>query len=346
MGINTLEKQVNRFARIRMAHLPSAIEPLDNLSRALGGPRIFVKRDDQIGLGIGGNKTRKLEFLLGEAVRLGKKKVVTFGGLQSNHARQTAAAARKVGLEPILFLFGDDPGEYPGNLLLDLLAGATIHFTPMKTGVERLEEAIERMREMALEFPDVSEEDTYIIPVGGGAPVGLLGYLNAALEIQKQAEEMDIRIDHVAVAAGTGGTVAGLMAGFRLLGSSTKVVGIDVGSLWVDFRDSIAKVATRTGRQIDPGISFSPDDVTLYTDYVGEGYAIPSEGCIEAIGLLARYEGLFIDPVYTGKAMAGLIDLVRKGTFGGEETVLFLHTGGLPALFAKGDIILKGLNRR
>ncbi len=335
-----LERRLTEFPRVRMAHLPSAVEPLENLSRHLGGPKVLVKRDDQIGLGIGGNKTRKLEFLLGDAMAQGKRKVVTFGGLQSNHARQTAAAARKTGLEPILFLFGEDPGTYPGNLLLDLLAGATIHFTPMETGVERLEEAMERMRRTALSFPDVSEEDTYIIPVGGGAPVGLLGYVNAAPEIESQADAMGVRFDYVVVAAGTGGTISGLMAGFRLMGSSTRVIGIDVGALWKDFRSSIAAVATNTARLIDPNVSFTPDDVLLYTDYVGEGYAIPSEGCVEAIKLLARHEGLFVDPVYTGKAMAGLIDLIRKGTFGRGETVLFLHTGGLPALFAQGDRIL------
>ncbi len=343
MEQKALEMRLEGFPRVRMAHLPSAVEPLENLSRHLGGPRIFVKRDDQIGLGIGGNKTRKLEFLLGDAIAQGKSKVVTFGGLQSNHARQTAAAARKTGLEPILFLFGEDPGSYPGNLLLDLLAGAKIHFTPMETGVERLEEAIARMRRVALSSPDVSEEDTYIIPVGGGSTVGLLGYVNAALEIQRQADAMGTRFDYVVVAAGTGGTLSGLMAGFRLLGSPTRVVGIDVGSLWKDFRDSVAAVATETAGLIDAGVSFTPDDVALYTDYVGEGYAIPSEAGVEAIKLLARLEGLFVDPVYTGKAMAGLIDLIRKGTFKEGETVLFLHTGGLPALFAQGDIILKRL---
>ena len=343
MEQETLGERLERFPRVRMAHLPSAVEPLKNLSSYLGGPRIFVKRDDQIGLGIGGNKTRKLEFLLGDAMAQGKSKVVTFGGLQSNHARQTAAAARKVGLEPILFLFGEDPGVYPGNLLLDLLAGATIHFTPMETGTERLEEAIERMRQMALSFPDVSEDDTYIIPVGGGSPVGLLGYVNAALEIQRQADAMGLRFDYVVVAAGTGGTLSGLMAGFRVLGSPTRVVWIDVGALWIDFRDSVAAVATRTARLVDPDVAFTSAEVILYTDYVGKGYAIPSDAGVEAIKLLARHEGIFVDPVYTGKAMAGMIDLIRRGTFDKDETVLFLHTGGLPALFAQGDLILRAL---
>jgi L-cysteate sulfo-lyase len=340
MNTRELARKLDEFPRQRFAYLPTRMEFLRNLSNELGGPRIFIKRDDQIGLGIGGNKTRKLEFLLGDALSKGMRKVVTFGGPQSNHARQTVAAARKVGLEPILFLFGEEPEEYTGNLLLDRLMGATIHFIPFESGAKKLEEAVEDMKAEALSFPEVSAEDSYLIPVGGESPVGLLGYVAAALEISMQAEDKGIDIDYVVVAAGTGGTVAGLTAGFKLLGAQTKVVGVDVGALWKDFKPSIAASATLTARQIQPEVTVEQDDFVLVEGFVGDGYAIPSKEGVEAISLLARHEGIFLDPVYTGKGMAGLIGLVRQGFFKGSDNVLFVHTGGVPALFAMSREVL------
>ncbi len=340
MDSKSLADKLNEFPRARFAYLPSNIEHMKNLSSALGGPNIFIKRDDQIGLGIGGNKTRKLEFLLGDAISQGKKKVVTFGGPQSNHARQTVAAARKLGLEPVLFLFGEEPQEYTGNLLLDRLMDATIHFIPFESGSKRLEDAVADMKAEALSSPDVSEEDSYIIPVGGESPIGLLGYVGAALEIQQQMETKGLRLDYVVVAAGTGGTVAGLTAGFRLLGTNVKVIGIDVGALWKDFEPSIAASATSTAQQIDPGMTITREDFILVEGFVGDGYAIPSKEGVEAIRMLARHEGIFLDPVYTGKGMAGLIGLAREGFFKPSDNVLFVHTGGVPALFAKGKEVL------
>ncbi len=340
MQCEELAARLEEFPRRHFAYLPSNIEFLGNLTEILEGPRIFVKRDDQIGLGIGGNKTRKLEFLLGDALEQGKSKVVTFGGPQSNHARQTVAAARRVGLDPILFLFGEEPEEYTGNLLLDRLMGATIHFIPFESGAKRLEEAVRDMKSEALSFPDVSPQDSYLIPVGGESPVGLLGYVNAALEIHRQMETMGIELSHVVVAAGTGGTVAGLTAGFRLLGSGVKVIGVDVGALWKEFEPSIASSATATARQIDSEIEITVEDFLLVSGFVGDGYAVPSKEGVEAIRLLARHEGIFLDPVYTGKGMAGLIGLVRKGFFDRSDNVLFIHTGGVPALFAKGKEVL------
>jgi D-cysteine desulfhydrase family pyridoxal phosphate-dependent enzyme len=329
-------KSLDEFPRVRFAHLPSALEEMLNLSKALGGPSIWVKRDDQIGLGVGGNKVRKLEFLMGEALSKGAKKVVTFGGVHSNHVRQTASAARKLGLEPILFILGKKPEKYKGNLLLDRLYGAELKFVDLGEAGGRMtiETAEKLMRGMARLFPSVGWRETYIIPLGGHSPVGCLGYVNAAFELAKQAEERNLKVDYVVTAVGTGGTMAGLMAGFRLLGAGTKVIGIDVGGLWKGFKGSIARMASQVAELLGEKVPFREEDVLLYEDYVGEAYAHPTPECWEAIRLLARKEGLVLDPIYTGKAMAGLIDLVCKGVLKEGETVVFLHTGGSPSLYA------------
>ena len=329
-------KSLDEFPRIRFAHLPSALEELPRLSELLGGPRILVKRDDQIGLGIGGNKTRKLEFLIADALAKGAKKVVTFGGPQSNHVRQTASAARKVGLEPVIIILGEEPERFQGNLLLDKLYGADIRFLNLGGGEARLtlEQARKLMHAAARVMPGLRGRGVYIIPVGGHSPIGILGYVNAAFELHKQAQERGFNVDYVVVAAGTGGTMAGLMAGFRLLGAKTKVIGIDVGKLWKAFPKSIAKMANEVGKLLGEDLRFTPEEVSLYEDYVGEAYAVPTPECIEAIKLLARNEGLILDPVYTGKAMGGLLDLARKGVFNKEDTVVFFHTGGTPGIYA------------
>jgi D-cysteine desulfhydrase family pyridoxal phosphate-dependent enzyme len=329
-------KSLDEFPRVRFAHLPSALEEMLNLSKALGGPSIWVKRDDQIGLGVGGNKVRKLEFLMGEALSKGAKKVVTFGGVHSNHVRQTASAARKLGLEPILFILGKKPEKYKGNLLLDRLYGAELKFVDLGEAGGRMtiETAEKLMRGMARLFPSVGWRETYIIPLGGHSPVGCLGYVNAAFELAKQAEDRNLKVDYVVAAVGTGGTMAGLMAGFRLLGAGTKVIGIDVGGLWKGFKGSIARMASQVAELLGEKVPFREEDVLLYEDYVGEAYAHPTPECWEAIRLLARKEGLVLDPIYTGKAMAGLIDLVCKGVLKEGETVVFLHTGGSPSLYA------------
>ena len=328
------------FPRVRFAHLPSALEELPRFSEALGGPRILIKRDDQIGLGVGGNKTRKLEFLIADALEKGARKVVTFGGLQSNHARQTASAARKVGLEPVLVLSGKKPERFQGNLLLDRIYGADIRFVNLLEGkgLLTIEEARRIMELGARALPGLGGKDVYFIPVGGHSPVGILGYVNAALELHRQAQERGIRVDYAVVAAGTGGTMAGLMAGFRLAGADTKVLGIDVGRLWRNFPASIARMANEVGELLGEELGFAAGDVHLYTDYVGKAYAVPTEECVEAIKLLARTEGIVLDPVYTGKAMAGLVDLVRKKVIGEGETVVFFHTGGVPGLFAYEEL--------
>ena len=341
-------KSLDEFPRARLAHLPSALEEMPNLSGLLGGPDLWVKRDDQIGLGIGGNKTRKLEFLMGEALAKGARKVATFGGLQSNHARQTASAARKLGLEPILFLLGERPQEYKGNLLLDRLYGAELRFLdPGKLGGWTTIEAAEKLMGVAARLSlGLEWRETYVIPVGGHTPIGALGYVNAAFELAEQAEDRGLKVDYVVTAAGTGGTMAGLLAGFRLLGAETRVIGIDVGRLWRGFRGSIARMAGQVTRLLGEEISFGEEDVLLYEDYVGQAYAHPTPECLEAIRLAARQEGLVLDPIYTGKAMAGLIDLVRRGVLKRGQTVVFFHTGGSPAIFAFEELFAWDADQR
>lgn len=334
-----MTRSLNDFPRARFAHLPSALDPLANLTRTLRGPQLWVKRDDQIGLGIGGNKARKLEFLMGAAIAKGTRKVVTFGGLQSNHTRQTASAARRLGLEPHLFLLARQPKQVRGNLLLDELTGACIHFVGRGVGRRSIESAIRMMWLLARRTPGLHWRDTYVIPVGGHSPIGALGYVNAAFELTDQARERGLQVDDVVTAAGTGGTMAGLMAGFALRDTPTRVIGVNVvGDMWTGFRASIARLATRTVQLLGGSRHFTESDVELVEGFVGKRYGVPTPQGVQAIRLLAETEGLFLDPVYTAKAMVGLINLVRQERFHPDENVVFLHTGGTPALFAFDEL--------
>jgi len=323
-------KPLDDFPRAGIARLPSALEPLPRLSAHLGGPALWIKRDDQIGLAIGGNKTRKLDFLMGEALAQGAKRVITFGGPQSNHARQTAAAARRLGLEPILILVGDEPERRQGNLLLDHILGAEVHFVSppgAPSGGISWESP-----DALLDQAGLDRRDAYVIPLGGSCPTGVLGYVEAAFELRAQAQARGLTIDYVVTAAGTGGTAAGLLAGLRLAGADTRVIAIDVGRLHADMATAIAKIATETAVLLGAKAAFRADDLAVH-DYTGERYAQPTPACQDAIRLLARHEGLLLDPVYTGKALAGLIDLIRQGRFQHLDSVVFLHTGGTPALY-------------
>lgn len=339
------ERLVDRlsvFPRAGLAHLPTPLQEMTNLTRTLKGPRLLVKRDDNMGLGVGGNKVRKLDFLMGEALRQGVQRVVTFGRLQSNHLRQTASAARKLGLEPVLVIFDAEPSMCRGNVLLGRLMDAEMHFFPRlagSTGQRSIETQIRLMNLLARGWPPLAgRRNTCVIPVGGHTPIGALGYVEAAAELCRQAQEQGLRIDVIVTAAGTGGTMAGLMAGLALLGAETRVVGIDIGRLWDRFATSIARLATQATKLLGRSdLRFEARDVRLIDSYVGTHYGVPTRAGNAAVRLVARQEGLILDPVYTGKAMAGLVNLIRQGAFGRDETVVFLHTGGLPALFAFSD---------
>ncbi len=333
MRRDDLLSRLEAHPRVPLAEFPTPLQFLPRLSRALDR-QIYIKRDDAIGPGLGGNKARKLEFFLAEAQAQGARKVATFGGLQSNHARITAAAALRLGMEPHLLYFARRPSRLTGNLLLNSLMGARMHFTPIgaaSSGGRTLETAIRLARMVAR----VQVGPHYFIPVGGHSWLGCLGYLRAAAELDEQAPNLGIGAARLIVAAGSGGTLAGLMAGFALLDSPLRPLGIDVGRLWKGFPASIGRLASELCARFGAPRSFSPAQTPLIEGaYVGEGYAIPSEQGMAAIRLLAELEGIFLDPVYTGKAFAGLLDLVACDAIGRDEPVIFLHTGGLPALFA------------
>jgi D-cysteine desulfhydrase family pyridoxal phosphate-dependent enzyme len=309
-----------RPAPLPLAHGPTPLERLDRLSDWLGGPRLFVKRDDQTGLALGGNKARKLEHLCAEALAQGCDTLVTGGGPQSNHCRMTAAAANRLGLQCHLALAGSAPDRPTGNLLLDHLLGARLHPTAAREYYE-----IEASIEAVADDVRAAGGRPYAIPVGGASVTGALGYVDAARELVGQLEEP---LDWIVVADGSGGTHAGLLAG---LDAATRILGIDVGTR-PDLDERVPELASATAAAIDrPAPSGE-----LHIDHTrfGAGYGQPTPECLEAIRAAARLEGLILDPVYTGKAMAGLIGWIREGRFSERQSVLFWHTGGAPALFA------------
>lgn len=322
---------LSRHPRVRLAHLPTPLEPLPNLTAHLGGPQLWVKRDDCTGLSTGGNKTRKLEFLMADAQRQGADVVLTQGATQSNHARQTAAAAARLGIDCHILLenrTGSEDPEYHtnGNVFLDQLHGATV--SPRPGGADmgaELEAAAEALR--------AGGRTPYVIPGGGSNEIGALGYVNAALELVTQANDQGLRIDHVVHATGSTGTQAGLVTGLAGARTGVPVLGIGVRAPRAEQEDKVFALAERTAEHIGIGGAVTRADVVANCDYVGEGYGIPTPGMVEAVELLARLEGLLLDPVYSGKGMAGLIDLVRGGHFDADENIVFLHTGGSVGLF-------------
>ncbi len=327
----SLQEKLDSFARIPLAVYPTPLEELPRLSAELGRP-VWIKRDDLIGPALGGNKTRKLEYLLADAERRGHRKVVTFGGLQSNHARLTAAAANRLGMESHLFYFERRPNELTGNLLLNQLLGAHMHFIPFGGGGGMtLEATIRLVHVVALALVG----SHYFIPVGGHTWLGCLGYVRAALELDQQARALGIDQAYLVLAAGSGGTLAGLMAGLALCRSNIHILGIDVGKLWKAFPDSIARLATEICTRLGESHSFTRENVPLVEEvYVGKKYGTPSAEGQAALKHLARLEGILLDPVYTAKAFAGMLGEIRKGRLGKNDPVIFLHTGGAPALFA------------
>lgn len=315
---------LGRFPRFRLAHLPTPLEEMKALSKFLGGPRLFIKRDDATGLATGGNKTRKLEFLVGDALSKGADTLITEGGMQSNHCRQTAAAAVAAGLKCILVLSRAHTPGVTGNLLLDQILGAKIIV------VEKSEDRKPAMKAAAKKL-----KRAYVIPTGGSNGIGALGYVNALHELEAQANAMGIPVDAIVFCSGSGGTHGGLAAGARLLNCRAKIIGISDGEPKRELIELVRRVERETSELL--GLAGEPDDLVAYDDYSREGYGVPNAGMIEAVRLLARTEGILLDPVYTGKAMAGLIDLVKKRKFARDRSVVFLHTGGTPALFAYRD---------
>lgn len=311
--------------RIRIANLPTPLEPMPRLSARLGGPKLWVKRDDLTGLAFGGNKTRKLEFVLAEAQANGARTLVTVGAAQSNHCRQTAAAAARLGLDCILVLSGEPEQPQTGNLLLDELFGAEIVWT---TRDER-EAVFQRTFDAA--WADGRRPSA--IPLGASNPTGTLAYEAAFHEFLDQSEQVG-PVDWVVVASSSGGTQAGLALGARRAGWGGRVLGISIDEPADVLKARVAALASEASDRLREPLELTPKEVHVNADYLGQGYGILGDPEREAIGLFARCEGLLLDPVYTGRAAAGLIDLIRRGFFKPSETVLFWHTGGGPALFA------------
>jgi D-cysteine desulfhydrase len=334
LSVDSILQKLECFPRIPLAD--PAATPLEHLPRLSSQLKreVFIKRDDVLGPALGGNKTRKLEYLLGEANQRELRKVVTFGGLQSNHARITAAAARKLGLEPHLFYFEARPKQFTGNLLLNQLLGAQMYFFPWAAGGDGTM-SLEMTNRLVHLLAWLRLGRHFFIPVGGYSWCGGLGYVRAAIEIQSQARDLGIENAHLVLAAGTGGTLAGLLAGLTLLDSSLSLLGIDVGKLWKGFPASLARLAGEVCRHLGATRVFKPSEIPLLEGtYAVPKYGVPSQSGQAAILRLARTEGILLDPVYTGKAFAGLLDLVEKGQLGSKEPIIFLHTGGYPALFA------------
>lgn len=320
-----------RFPRVFLAHLPTPLERLDRLTKELGGPEIWIKRDDCTGLSTGGNKTRKLEFLMAEALAQGADTVITQGATQSNHARQTAAFSAKLGLACHILLedrTGSNDANYNtnGNVLLDHLHGAT---TSRRAG------GVDMAAEMELLADRLRAEGRkpYVIPGGGSNPTGALGYVNCAFELVGQANDRGLQIDQIVTATGSAGTQAGLITGLKALNAGIPLLGIGVRAPKEKQEENVFALAQRTAEKLGcPGV-VQRDDVVADTTYVGKGYGIPREDTLEAIRMFAQLEGLLLDPVYSGKGAAGLIDLVRKGHFTKGQRVVFLHTGGAAGLF-------------
>ena len=309
--------------RIVLAHLPTPIEPLPRLTKLLEGPQLFIKRDDLTGLGLGGNKTRKLEYLAADALAQGCRTLITTGAVQSNHCRQVAATAARLGLGCILVLAGEDPGRRQGNLLLDELSGAKLVFVPKEERDQRLQQAFTHAVEDGMQ--------PYLIPYGGSNPIGVQGYIQAMQELQDQ----NLQPDWIVLASSSGGTQAGLLLGAKQISFSGRILGISVDKPADELTQTIMALANQTAAWLDIDKKIESEDVLVNDAYCQEGYGVLQPAEVEAIRLFARTEGILLDPVYTGRAAAGLIDLIRKGFFSPDETVLFWHTGGIPALFAE-----------
>jgi L-cysteate sulfo-lyase len=330
--VSALADRLAALPRVRLAHLPTPLEPLDRLRAHLGAaPRLWVKRDDCTGLGLGGNKVRKLEFLLAEAMAQGADAVVTGGVVQSNHIRQTAAA--KLGLEcHLAVMTGRVPRVDPdyndtGNILLDRLFGA--HCVTVDWRADR-----NAVIGGLMEALKARGRKPYMVPYGGSSATGAMGFVLAAIELLEQARNSDVRLTHIVHASGSAGTQAGLAVGFAALAPDIKLIGLDIDAEPDRVRRDVTRVAQEAASMLGAPELLRDRPITVLPGYAGEAYGLPTDGMIEAVRLGARLEGLVLDPVYAGKGFAGFIDLVRQGRFAAADNVVFWHTGGTPALFA------------
>jgi L-cysteate sulfo-lyase len=327
--------KLTRFPRVRITHGPTPLEPMPRLTEALGGPTLYIKRDDCTGLGSGGNKTRKLEFLMADALAQNADTIITQGATQSNHARQTVAIAAKMGMRCEILLEDrtgstDEAYKHSGNVFLDHLFGAHVTERPGGTDMAAaMNDVASTLREQG--------RKPYIIPGGGSNAIGALGYVVCALELTDQFNNLGLNVDCVVHATGSAGTQAGLVAGFEGTRSQIPVLGIGVRAAKEAQETNVFNLAVKTADLLGVPGSIRRESVMANCDYVGAGYGVPTPGMVEAVTMLARLEGILLDPVYSGKGMAGLIDLCRKGHFKKGQNVVFLHTGGAVALYGYMD---------
>ena len=334
MRLTTLQARIAALPRISLCELPTPIEELTRLRAIIGGPRFFIKRDDLTTLALGGNKTRKIEFALGEAQREGADIVVTGGVSQSNHCRLTAAAAAKIGFDCVLILTGDEKTSFQGNVLLDKLFGAELVFLGDVTP-----SAVD------LTIPKVAEQlrsngrHPYAMQVAGGrdAVHAVIGYVQAYIEISEQLDRIGVQASHLCVCAGSGATQAGLLMGARLLGHSTRVLGISIKRSAGELQTRIHENIKQAGELLGCSIDLARDDVVVNDQFIGPGFGVMTPDLIETISLLAETSGILIDHIYAGKALSGLFSLIKNGTLGKQDVVVFVHTGGIPSLFAYAD---------
>jgi D-cysteine desulfhydrase len=315
--------------RESLGFFPTPLIELTKLSKKLDGPRIFMKRDDNTGLALGGNKTRKLEFILGDALAQGADTIITAGAAQSNHCRQTAAAAASLGLECHLVLGGKEPDSFDGNLLLDKIFGARIHWAGTNRKGEDIPDIVEQLKKAG--------KTPYVVPYGGSNELGALAFVEAFKELESQRQHLNVPFTHIVFASSSGGTQAGLMLGNKMLKSSYQIVGINIDKGETDkvpFNQYIVSLANDTAKLMAENYTFTESDLVLNSEYVGEGYGVIGALENEAISITAQTEGILLDPVYTGRAMGGLLAMIRSGEIKKTDSVLFWHTGGAPALFA------------
>lgn len=347
-----LRKRTGRFPKKSLIHVPTPFQKLESLSKALKGPEIFIKRDDLTGLAFGGNKSRKLEYIISDALAKKADVIITWASVQSNWCLQTAAASRKFGIKPLLILFRtyDLPDEKDGNLLLDFILDAEIQIREAEKGKvvreEDVEEIIQGIENEIREWGYTS----YVAPIGGSMvggsmekPLGAISYVNAFIELLEQTEGMGFVPDYIVHATGSGGTQAGLVVGAKALTDKTRVLGISVSEEKESFGQDVLTIAQDTIKALEMDLSIGKEDIIVLDEYIQEGYGIVTKGVSETIRFVAQKEGIFLDPVYTGKAMMGFIDLIKKDYFKSEDKIVFFHTGGTPALFPNKHLIIQHL---
>lgn len=348
LNLDDVLKRLEKFPRISLIHAPTPFNKLERLSEYLQGPEIYVKREDMTGLAFGGNKSRKLEYIMPDVLKKKADVIITWGGVQSNWCLQTAAAARKFGIKPVLVLYrtSSHPQEFDGNLLLDFVLEAEIKIKEAVSGKFPSESELEEAMEEARYQVEERGHTPYIVPVGGSQtgfsmekPLGALAYVHAFAEMLDQSEAAGINIDHVIHGSGSGSTQAGLAVGAKMLSEHTQVWGVSVLQTKEEYLPLVHGIAQQTAEALGYTDGIGKEDIHILDEYIKEGYGVVNRDVAEAIRIMALEEGFFIDPVYVGKAMVALLDLVRRGRFQREDKVVFMHTGGIPALFPNRHLL-------